>query len=261
MSEAPSALLGTLPLLGRIALITGAAHNIGRAIALAYAESGADVVVHAHSSVDELQRLSAEIQAMGRRSLACVADVREQAAVQQMAAKAADILGPIDVLVNNAAVRKESAFEDLSIDAWHEALGVTLDGAFHCTQAVIGGMLALKSGTIVNLVGLTAHTGAANRAHVVTAKAGIIGFTRALAVEYGGRGITVNGVSPGTIDTVRGVSAGGAAPAHRGQRVIPVGRLGHPNEIAAMCVYLASQQARYITGQIIEVNGGAHLSG
>ncbi|HEX3247259.1 MAG TPA: SDR family oxidoreductase [Chloroflexota bacterium] len=242
-----------------MALITGAAHNIGRAITLAYAESGADVVVHAHKSGDAAEALAEEVRSIGRRACVSIADIRDQSAVQRMASAAARELGPIDILVNNAAVRKEEPFESMPLELWREAIGVTLDGAFFCTQAVIRGMLARGTGSIINLVGLTAHTGAAHRAHVITAKSGIIGFTKALAIEYAERGITVNGVSPGTIDTVRGESAGGAMPAHRRTRVVPVGRQGHPDEIAAMCVFLASDQARYITGQIMMVNGGAYV--
>jgi 3-oxoacyl-[acyl-carrier protein] reductase len=253
------ALLGPQPLKGRVALITGAAYNIGRAITLAYADSGADVVIHAHNSSDAARTLADEVRERGRNAHVGLADIRDQAAVAEMLGVAKRELGPINVLVNNAAVRKEAPFEVLSVDLWREAIGVTLDGAFFCTQAVIGGMLDQRFGAIINLVGLTAHTGASNRAHVITAKSGIIGFTKALAIEYADRGITVNGVSPGTIDTVRGESAGGARPAHRQGRVVPIGRQGTPDEIAAMCVFLASDQARYITGQIIAINGGAYV--
>jgi 3-oxoacyl-[acyl-carrier protein] reductase len=259
MSEISGALLGTKPLIGRVALITGAAHNIGRAITLAYADAGADVVIHAHRSIETARELADEVEARGRRAHVGAADIRDQAAVSTMVSAAASELGSINVLVNNAAVRKEEPFESLSVDLWREAIGVTLDGAFFCTQAVIGGMLSGRFGAIINLVGLTAHTGAVNRAHVVTAKSGIIGFTKALAIEYADRGITVNGVSPGAIDTVRGEAAGGARPAHRAGRVVPIGRQGTPDEIAAMCVFLASDQARYITGQVIAINGGAYV--
>jgi 3-oxoacyl-[acyl-carrier protein] reductase len=259
LPELSGALLGPAPLKGRVALITGAAYNIGRAITLAYADSGADVLIHARNSGDAAETLAEEIRARGRKAYVGLADIRDQKAVAEMLSAATQELGPINVLVNNAAVRKEAPFEALSVNQWREAIGVTLDGAFFCTQAVIGGMLAQGFGAIINLVGLTAHTGASNRAHVVTAKAGIIGFTKALAIEYADRGITVNGVSPGTIDTVRGESAGGARPSHRPGRVVPIGRQGTPDEIAAMCVFLASNQGRYITGQIIAINGGAYV--
>jgi 3-oxoacyl-[acyl-carrier protein] reductase len=245
---------------GRIALITGGAHNIGRAITLAYADAGADVIIHAHRSAEAAEDLAEQVRARGRRAYVGIADIRDQQAVSSMVRAACEAIGPINVLVNNAAVRKEGPFETLTLEQWREAIGVTLDGAFFCAQAVVTGMIAQGFGSIINLVGLTAHTGATHRAHVVTAKAGIIGFTRALATEYADRGITVNGVSPGTIDTVRGESAGGGRPTHQAGRFVPLGRRGHPDEIAAMCVFLASDQARYITGQIIAINGGAYMA-
>ena len=136
---------------------------------------------------------------------------------------------------------------------------LVLDGAFVCTRAVVGGMLARQRGTIVNIIGLTGQSGAPERAHVVTAKAGLIGFTKALALEYGGRGITVNGVSPGMIATDRGAPSATADPLHRRARVVPVGREGRPEEVASLCCYLASEEARFITGQILAVNGGTYL--
>lgn len=245
---------------GRVALITGSARNIGRSIALAYAEAGADVVVHGRTGRDEVARVAEEARALGARTFERLADVRDRAAVGEMVAEATAALGTIDLLVNNAAVRREGPFEDMSFEVWQEAMAVTLDGAFHCTRAVIDGMLGRGYGTIINMAGLTGQSGAPQRAHVVAAKAGLIGFTKALAQEYGGRGITVNAVSPGLIDTVRGESAGsGVDPTHRSQRVIPVGRRGRPEEVAALCVYLASEPARYITGQVYAVNGGTYM--
>src|SRR5687767_13102205 len=159
MSEISGALLGTKPLIGRVALITGAAHNIGRAITLAYADAGADVVIHAHGSGEAARELADEVRAGGQSAHVGIADIRDQAAVSAMVSAAASELGPINVLVNNAAVRKEEPFESLPVELWREAIGVTLDGAFFCSQAVIGGMLSGGFGTIINLVGLTAHTG------------------------------------------------------------------------------------------------------
>lgn len=245
---------------GRVALITGSARNIGRAMALAYAAAGADVVVHGRTARDEVLEVADEVRALGVRAFAWLADVRDQTAVEEMVAEATAALGTIDLLVNNAAVRREGPFEEMTFEVWQEALAVTLDGAFHCTRAVIDGMVARGHGTIINIAGLTGQSGASHRAHVVAAKAGLIGFTKALAQEYAARGITVNAVSPGVIDTVRGQSAGGGVdPAHRAQRVIPVGRRGRPEEVAALCVYLASTPARYITGQVYAVNGGTYM--
>jgi 3-oxoacyl-[acyl-carrier protein] reductase len=245
-------------LAGRVAFVTGSSRNIGRAIALAFARAGADVVVHARSSREEVEGVAAEARALGVRAVGGLADVRDPGAVERVLAEAA-ALGPIDVLVNCAAIRREGPFDQMTLEEWREALSVVLDGAFVCTRAVVGGMLARRRGTIVNIIGLTGQSGAPERAHVVTAKSGLIGFTKALALEYGGRGITVNGVSPGMIATDRGAPSATADPLHRRARVVPVGREGRPEEVASLCCYLASEEARFITGQILAVNGGTYL--
>jgi 3-oxoacyl-[acyl-carrier protein] reductase len=247
------------PLAGRVAFVTGSGRNIGRAITLAFARAGAAVVVHGRTSRAEVEAVAAEARASGARAVAGLADVRDVAAVERLVAEARAELGPIDLLVNGAAVRLESPFEDLTLEQWREALSVMLDGAYVCTHAVIGGMLERGRGTIVNIVGMTGQSGAPQRAHVVTAKSGLIGFTKALALEYAGCGITVNGVSPGLIDTTRGTGSASADPAHRRGRIVPVGRLGRPEEVAGLCCYLASEEARFVTGQIIGVNGGTYL--
>ncbi len=252
-------LMQTTPLAGRVALVTGSGRNIGRAIALALARAGAGVVVNARTSRDEVEEVVGEIRARGARAMAALADVRDSAAVGRMVAEAADQLGPIDILVNGAALRPEAPFEQITGDEWREVLSVVLDGAFVCTQAVIGGMADRGRGTVINIIGLTGQAGAPQRAHLVTAKSGLVGFTKALALEYAGRGITVNGVSPGLIDTVRNPATATAEPAHRQLRVLPMGRYGRPEEVASLCCYLASDDARYVTGQILAVNGGVYL--
>jgi 3-oxoacyl-[acyl-carrier protein] reductase len=159
------------------------------------------------------------------------------------------------VLVNNAAVRPEKPFLDLSLEEWQEVVGIVLDGAFVCSRAVLPGMLEAGWGKIVNIAGLTGQTGAAHRAHVVASKAGLIGLTKALALEYAANNITVNAVSPGLIDTARE----GAEPKHYGGQSIPVGRRGRPEEVAAMVRYLVSEDAAFVTGQTLNINGGLYL--
>src|SRR6266850_93551 len=159
-------------LIGKVAIVTGAGRNIGRAIALALAEGGASIVVNARSNRAEADAVAREIEAAGGKALVNIGDVAD-AAVKHF--------GRIDILVNNAALRREKSFTEMSYAEWREILDVILDGTFHCTKACLAGLRKSGAGTIVNIGGLSAHTGARNRAHVVTAKAGIVGFTRALA--------------------------------------------------------------------------------
>jgi len=240
---------------GRVAIVTGAARNIGRAIALDLAEAGAAVVVNARTSEAEANALAGEIEAVGGRAFAFVADVTDEAAVGRMAAAAVERFGRIDILVNNAAIRREQAFADMPLAAWREILTIILDGAFICARACLPQLAASGEGAIVNIGGLTAHLGANRRAHVVTAKAGLVGLTRALAHELAAQNVTVNCVSPGRIATER---RGPEPNAHRVPSLS--GTPGAPDDIAATVRFLAGPRARYITGQTIHVNGGAYLS-
>jgi len=242
-----------------VALVTGSSRNIGRAVVLGLAERGADVIVNARASRDELDSVVAEAGARGVRAVPLLADVRDQGAVRAGLERTAHEIGNVDVLVNCAAIRPERPFEEMSLDEWRDVLSVMLDGAFVATQAVIGGMLDQGWGRIINIVGITGQAGAPQRAHVVAGKAGLIGFTKALALEYASRGITVNAVSPGFIDTVRGGTSSVVQPAHHADRRVPVGHLGEPDDVASLCCYLASEEARFITGQVLSVNGGAYL--
>jgi 3-oxoacyl-[acyl-carrier protein] reductase len=241
----------------RVALVTGAGRNIGRAIALALAREGAIVVVNVRTSENEARAVVHDIETAGGQGLAVRADVTEREAVDSMIARVQQRYGRLDVLVNNAAVREEAAFDQMEFESWRSALAVCLDGAFHCTQAALPLLKASGQASIVNLGGLTAHTGASKRVHVVTAKAGLVGMTRALATELSPQGITVNCVSPGLIDTSRA----GNAPHHHASHRTLVGRAGMPEEVAEAVCWLAGPNARYVTGQVIHVNGGAYLGG
>ena len=239
---------------GRVAIVTGGARNIGRAIALDLAEGGANVTVVARSDMKGIRSTVSEIEAKGRKALGLQVDVTSETDVKRMVDETLARFHRIDILVNNAGVRFEAALEDLTLQAWREVMAVSLDGAFLCVKAALAALEKSK-GTIVNIGGLTAYMGAVHRAHVVAAKAGLDGFTKALAVELAPRGITANLVAPGMIDTVRE----GAEPAHRKGRTVLAGRRGRPDDVSAMVRFLVGPKGRYLTGQTIHVSGGAVL--
>jgi 3-oxoacyl-[acyl-carrier protein] reductase len=247
----------TNELTGRVAIVTGAGRNIGRAIALALAGDGASIVVNARSNRGEAEAVAREIETAGGKALVHIGDVADAAAVQAMADAAIKQFGRIDILVNNAALRREKPFSEMSYADWREVMNVTLDGAFHCVKACLPALRKSGTGTIVNIGGLSAHVGAAGRAHVVTAKAGIIGFTRALAHDFADDGITVNCVVPGLIGTQRPKDK--PEPAHHLDHKTINGDRGRPEDVAAMVRFLCSPAARYINGQAIHANGGAYL--
>ena len=242
---------------GKVAIVTGAGRNIGRAIALTLAEGGASILVNARSSRAEAETVVRKIEAAGGSALVHIGDVADPKAVQAMADAALRQFGRIDILVNNAALRREKSFAEMEYAEWREILDVTLDGAFHCTKACLAGLRKSQAGTIVNIGGLSAHTGARNRAHVVTAKAGIVGLTRALASEFAADGITVNCVVPGLIGTPRAKDK--PEPAHHLTHQTLTGKRGRPEDVAAVVRFLCSAGARYVTGQAIHANGGAYL--
>ncbi|MGH2736356.1 MAG: SDR family oxidoreductase [Actinomycetota bacterium] len=235
-----------------VAIVTGAGRNIGRSIALGIAAGGADVVIVVRSNRVEAEGVAREVRALGRRTLVAIADVRDKAGIAAVVDETRVTLGPPTILVNNAAVRREAPFLDLTNEDWREVTSVILDGAFVCCREVLPDMIATGWGRIVNIAGLSGQTGAAQRAHVVAGKAGLIGLTKALALEYAEDNVTVNAVSPGRIDTTRA----GDVPRHHAERPVPVGRPGRTEEVAAAVRYLISDEASYVTGQTINVNGG-----
>jgi len=244
-------------LTGRVALVTGAGRNIGRAIAKALAAGGAAVIVNVRSNKAEADEVAAEITRNGGKAMAVIFDVADEKAVTAGVAEAAKQFGHIDYLINNAAMRRERTFGDMTFAEWREVHGVILDGAFHCTKACLPYFKQSDAGAIVNIGGLSAHRGSEHRAHVTAAKLGLVGFTRGLAHDLA-PGVTVNLVAPGAIDTSRDPAAGN--PAHHLTHNMLMGRKGVPDEIAATVRFLCGPGARYITGQTIHVNGGAYLS-
>src|SRR6185295_9819159 len=233
----------TKELAGRVAIVTGAGRNIGRGIALALADGGAAVVVNVRSNLQEAEAVAGEIERAGGEALAITADVADAEAVQKMVAAAAARFGGIDILVNNAAVRAEQAFENMTLAQWRAVTSIILDGAFNCVQACLPYFKKSGAGAIVNIGGLSAHTGAARRPHVVTAKAGLIGFTRALAHELADDKVRVNTVTPGLMATPR--PPGAPMPAHHAQVRSLAGRQGVPDDIAAAVRFLCGPGAGF----------------
>jgi len=248
----------TQELSGRVAIVTGAGRNIGRAIALALGEAGAAIMVNARSNLKEAEAVADEIERAGGKALATTADVMDADAVAKMVTSAASRFGRIDILVNNAAVRAEQPLETMTLADWRAVTGVILDGAFNCIKACLPHLKHSGAGAVVNIGGLSAHTGAAHRAHVVAAKAGLVGFTRALAHELAADQIRVNTVTPGLMATPR--PAGQPVPQHHSLVRSLVGRRGEPSDIAAVVRFLCGPGASFITGQNVQVNGGTFLA-
>jgi 3-oxoacyl-[acyl-carrier protein] reductase len=245
-------------LAGCVAIVTGAARNIGRAIAIDLARGGASVTINALNSAGEAAAVARAIENVGSKALVQLADVSDPAGAQQLIDATARHFGRIDILINNAAIRRETRFDALDWKEWRAVCGVTLDGAYLCAHAALPHLRKSNRAAIVNIGGMSAYSGSAGRAHVVAAKAGLAGLTRALAHDLAADGITVNCVAPGLVDTARGHSAGGT-PAHHALNRTLLGRRGEPEDIAAVVTFLCGPGARYITGQTLHANGGAYL--
>lgn len=242
---------------GRVAIVTGAGRNIGRAIALQLAAGGAAVVVNVRSNQKEADSVVREIEAAGGKAMVAIGDVVDAAADARMAEAAVKQFGRIDYLINNAAIRRESKIDAMTFAEWQEVLGVVLDGAFHCVKACLPHLRKSGAGAIVNIGGMSAHSGSKNRVHVTTAKAGLVGLTRGLAHDLAGDNITVNYLSPGLIGTPRDPSQ--PEPQHHSTNRTLNGQRGTPDDIATTVRFLCGPGARYITGQSLHANGGAFL--
>ena len=245
-------------LAGRVALITGAVRRIGRAIALALVGDRAAVVINTRRSQGEAEALAAEIEAAGGQALVHLADVSDEAAVGAMVATALERFGRLDILINNAADRRQTPLAEIDLAEWRHITGIIVDGAFLCARACLPHMVAGGGGRIINIGGVSAHIGARNRAHVITAKAALVGLTKAIAVEFADRGITANCVVPGKIGGERSRTSGESPTMAGGVHPI-VGREGTPEDVAAVVHHLCLPASRYITGQTIHVSGGMYL--
>jgi 3-oxoacyl-[acyl-carrier protein] reductase len=243
-------------LTGKVAIVTGAGRNIGRAIALTLAQAGASVVLNVRSNKGEADGVVREIETAGGKAVSVLGDVADETTAGALAEAALKRFGRIDILVNNAALRREKPITDMTYADWREVIGVILDGAFRCVHACLPAMRK-NGGTIINIGGMSAHIGSKDRAHVMTAKTGLVGFTRALAHDLAAEKITANCVVPGAIDTARAASS--QTPAHHLTHGTITGQRGKPDDVAAMVRFLCGPGGRYVTGQTIHVSGGGYL--
>ena len=242
---------------GQIALVTGGSQGIGRATALGLAQSGADVAVMARS-LDKCEAVAAEIRALGRRALAVQGDLGAEEDIKAAVAKVSAELGAINILVNNAAITRDGLLLRMKREDWEAVINTNLTGVFLLTQQVLPMMTKARKGRIINLTSVVAQSGNPGQVNYISAKAGIIGFTKAVAREYAARNITVNAIAPGFIETpMTAVLPDAAKDAMLNQ--IPLKRPGTDQDIAYAVAFLASNEAGYITGQVINVNGGMYM--
>ena len=248
----------TMDLRGRVALVTGASQGIGRACALVLAEAGADVAL-ASRNVEKLQHVAKEVEDLGRKALVLGFDVANLESVQAGVARALESLRKIDILVNNAGTTKDNLVMRMKPEDWTLVTRTNLDGAFLCIRAVLPGMVRQRYGRIINISSVVAQTGNPGQANYIASKAGLIGLTKAVASEVGSRNITVNAVAPGFVATA--MTASLAEPVqHRILSLVPLGRMGTDRDVAYGVRFLASEEAAYITGHVLNISGGMYMA-
>ncbi|HUT68292.1 MAG TPA: 3-oxoacyl-[acyl-carrier-protein] reductase [Dehalococcoidales bacterium] len=245
-----------MDLSNRVAIVTGSARGIGRAIALKLAEAGANIVVNDIAAASEsLEKTAEEIRALGRQALAVTADVSSPEDVARLVETAASNFGKIDILVNNAGVTRDQLIIRMSDEEWDTVINIDLKSAFLCTRAVLRHMLRQRWGRIISIASVVGIIGNAGQANYASAKAGVIGLTKSIAKEVGSRGITANAIAPGFIETRMTEQLDEKQRQALLER-IPLGSLGTPRDVAEAVAFLASEEARYITGQVLNVDGG-----
>ena len=251
---------------GKTALITGASRNIGREIALTFAREGADLVLNTRSSQAELDEVAGKCRELGVKTHTVIADVSDSASVSKMVEEGIQVLGKIDILVNNVAVRPHKPILEVTDEEWHTTLGINMHAAFYLVKAVLPGMMERKSGSIIALGGQSAITGRPGTIMVTTAKTGVLGLIRAVAAEMAPYNIRANMVNPGSTDTSRGnpewypeFQAGVDRGSDEHLKSIPMGRQGTVQDIANACLFFASDESSYITGDSVNVMGGRYI--
>lgn len=241
---------------GKVALITGAARRIGRASAIELAREGAHVVIHAKSSSDEIEAVAKEIRDLGGKASTALADITDEKSVQQLIDGIVEAHGGLHIVINNAAIRNETPFEKITLDDWRAVNSVVTDGAFLVTRAAIPHLVKAKWGRIIAIGGVAGHSGVFERVHVATAKASLIGFTKAIAVEYARHGVTANLVVPGKIGGPRSTTSGkGGAFPNNAEPIVT--QEGLPEDVAEMVRSLVV--SGFVSGQTVHVNGGMYL--
>lgn len=247
-------------LAGRTAIVTGSGQNVGRSIALYFAREGANVVINGHRNKAAVDNVIAEIHALGGEALGIMADVGDADAVAAMVRQTSDYFGAVDIAVSNVSIRRLQPFLEISIKDWNDTLNTNLNSCFYMARAVIPGMKARTWGRLIHISGVDGFAGhIPTRAHNIVCKSGMHAFAKAIAVEFGEFGITANTVSPGSLNTTRDWSQYPPNWVEMRKAQIPVKRLGTADEIAAACLYLAGEDAGFVTGQVIHVNGGQYM--
>lgn len=243
---------------GRVAFVTGASQGIGRACALAFAEAGADVAL-ASRNAEKLDAAAREIEQLGRKAMPIAMDVSSPDSIRTAVAKVLESWKKIDILVNNAGITRDNLLLRMKPEDWDAVLRTNLDGAYHCIKEILPGMVRQRYGRIINVTSVVAQAGNPGQANYVASKAGLIGLTKAVAAEVARRNITVNAVAPGFIDT----AMTGKLPEEIRQKIlsiVPLGRVGTDREVAFGVRFLASEEAGYITGHVLNINGGMYMA-
>ncbi len=242
---------------GRVALVTGSSQGIGKACALVLAEAGATVAL-ASRNVEKLESVARDIKDLGRKAMALPLDVSSLERVTEGVGRVLQELGKIDILLNNAGITKDNLVMRMKPEDWASVIRTNLDGAFYCIRAVLPGMVRQRYGRIINIASIVAQSGNAGQANYIASKAGLIGLTKAVAAEVASRNITVNAVSPGFIATPMTDKLSEAVQ-QKILSLVPLGRMGTDREVAYAVRFLASEEAAYITGQVLNVNGGMYM--
>ena len=246
-----------MDLKGKVALVTGAAQGIGKAVALLLARNAADLVI-SDINLEKAEETAREIQSIGRGAMAIKVDVANLGDVEQMVEAVLERFGHIDILINNAGITRDRLILRMTEEDWDAVLNINLKGTFHCTKMVIRHMSKQRNGKIVNIASVVGEMGNAGQANYSASKAGVIGFTKTIAREFAQRGINVNAIAPGYIETPMTEALPEKAKEEL-KRIIPMERLGRPEDVAEAVLFLVSEASSYITGQVLNVNGGIYM--